>query len=155
MSIEDSEADFQTDLDPAYPSAFDEHVDEELYEDVDEQLLALFEDYQAGFNDFDAEQILDCFALPVTIWQFGKGHIFKDDDEIHENVTALLGAYEKEGVVYSRFDILSWHVSGAAAMATLQWRQEDAEGHSIFEFSCHYHLIKEDEDWCIALVCNE
>lgn len=147
MSLEDSDPDFLTRIEPDTSSAHDG--------DVDDAVLALFEDYQAGFNDFDPEQISDCFALPVTIWQFGKGHIFKDEDEIHENITALLAACEKEGVVYSRFEIVSQHVSDSCAMATLFWRQEDVDGRAIFAFSCHYHLIKEGEDWSIALVCNE
>ena len=31
-------------------------------------IAELFDDYLTGFNDYDAERICDCFALPATIW---------------------------------------------------------------------------------------
>lgn len=120
----------------------------------EEAILDLFEDYQAGFNDFDADQISDCFALPVIIWQLGKGHIFKDEDELVENTEALLSALDKEGVVQSDYEVVSLSISGSTALATLNWRQEEADGSAVFEFTCHYHLIKDGEDWTIAMVVN-
>jgi ketosteroid isomerase-like protein len=115
----------------------------------------LFEDYLTGFNDFDAERICDCFALPVTIWQHEKGHVFNDEDELLENVEALLAALDKEGVTVSEFQVVSSHVSGSAALVTLDWSQEASNGETALEFTCHYQLIQDGDDWTIALVINE
>ncbi len=120
-----------------------------------EAIAQLFDDYQTGFNDFDAERIADCFALPAIIWQHEKGHVFSDEDELLENIEALLAALEKEGVTYSDFHVSSSHVSGTAALVTLDWHQENDNGDAVLEFTCHYHLIQDGDDWAIAMVVNE
>ena len=35
------------------------------------------------------------------------------------------------------------------------WRQEDAAGEAMHEFTCHYMLVDEDGTWRIAAVVNE
>lgn len=121
-----------------------------------EQAIAqLFDDYQAGFNDYDIERICDCFALPTIIWQHDKGHVFNDDEELIENIEALLKALEKEGVSHSEFQVVSSHVSSSSALVTLDWTQEDADGEPVFEFTCHYQLIQDGADWMIAGIVNE
>jgi len=120
-----------------------------------EAIAQLFDDYQAGFNDFEADRIADCFALPAVIWQNEKGHVFSDEDELMENIEALLAALEKEGVTYSDFHVSSSHISSMAALVTLDWHQENDDGDAVLEFTCHYHLIQDGEDWAIAMVVNE
>ncbi|MTI43028.1 uncharacterized protein DUF4440 [Roseibium hamelinense] len=122
---------------------------------AEETISQLFEDYQAGFNDFDADRICDCFTLPATIWQHDKGHVFNDDEELLENIEALLAALDKEGVSHSEFQVLSSHISGGSAMVTLDWQQEGSGGETIIEFTCHYHLIQDGPDWAIAMIINE
>ena len=124
-------------------------------EGYDEELLDLFDDYREAFEDYDAEAVADCFAYPAVIWQFGKGNVFQDDEELLENIETLFAALEKEGVVTSAFDILSAHVEGDAAMATLTWTQSDAAGEPVIEFTCHYHLIYDGDAWRIAMIVNE
>ena len=53
--------------------------------EAEEAIAQLFDDYQAGFNDYDIDRICDCFALPTIIWQHEKGHVFNDDEELIEN----------------------------------------------------------------------
>ncbi len=120
-----------------------------------EAIAQLFDDYQTGFNDFDAERIADCFALPAIIWQHEKGHVFNDEEELLENIEALLADLEKEGVTYSDFHVSSSHVSGTAALVTLDWQQANDDGDAILEFTCHYQLIQDGDDWAIATVVNE
>jgi ketosteroid isomerase-like protein len=124
-------------------------------EGFDEGLLDLFDDYREAFEDFDADAVADCFAYPAVIWQFGKGNVFQDDEELLENIEKLLAALDKEGVVNSAFDILSAHVEGDSGMATLAWVQSDAEGEPVIEFTCHYHLIYDGDTWRIAMIVNE
>ncbi|GAA0777810.1 nuclear transport factor 2 family protein [Roseibium denhamense] len=124
-------------------------------QDAEEAIAQLFDDYQTGFNDFDIDRICDCFALPVIIWQHDKGHVFNDDEELIENIEALLKALEKEGVTYSEFRVVSSHVSGSAALVTLDWTQESPDGEAILEFTCHYQLIQDGPDWVISGVVNE
>jgi ketosteroid isomerase-like protein len=123
--------------------------------EAEEAIAQLFDDYQAGFNDYDMERICDCFALPAIIWQFEKGHVFNDEDELIENIEALLTALEKEGVSHSDFHVVSSHVSGPTALVTLDWTQENIDGEAVFEFSCHYQLIQDGQDWMIAGIVNE
>lgn len=123
--------------------------------DAEEAIAQLFDDYQAGFNDYDIDRICDCFALPAVIWQHEKGHVFADDEELIENIEALLKALEKEGITHSDFQVVSSHVSGSAALVTLDWSQESADGEAVFEFTCHYQLIQDGSDWLIACVINE
>ncbi|WP_346908919.1 DUF4440 domain-containing protein [uncultured Roseibium sp.] len=120
-----------------------------------EAIAQLFDDYQTGFNDFEAERIADCFALPAIIWQHEKGHVFSDEEELLENIEVLLAALEKEGVTYSDFHVSSSHVSGTTALVTLDWQQENDDGDAVLEFTCHYHLIQDGDDWAIAMVVNE
>jgi ketosteroid isomerase-like protein len=123
--------------------------------EAEEAIAQLFDDYQAGFNDYDMERICDCFALPAIIWQHEKGHVFNDDEELIENIEALLKALEKEGVSHSDFQVVSSHVSGPTALVTLDWSQESADGEAVFEFTCHYQLIQDGQDWMIAGIVNE
>ncbi|WP_282044622.1 DUF4440 domain-containing protein [Roseibium album] len=123
--------------------------------DAEEAIAQLFDDYQAGFDDYDIERICDCFALPVIIWQHEKGHVFANDDELIENIEALLKALEKEGIAHSEFQVVSSHVSGSAALVTLDWSQESADGEAVFEFTCHYQLIQQGPDWVITCIINE
>ncbi|MBN9669348.1 nuclear transport factor 2 family protein [Roseibium aggregatum] len=123
--------------------------------DAEEAIAALFDDYQAGFNDYDVDRICDCFAMPAIIWQHDKGHVFNDEEELIENIEALLKALEKEGVSHSDFQVVSSHVSGSAALVTLDWSQETADGEAVFEFTCHYQLIQDGSDWVIGGVINE
>ena len=127
-----------------------DHVGEEA-----EAIARLFDDYQTGFNDFDAGRVADCFALPATIWQHEKGHVFNDEEELLENIEALLAALEKEGVSYSGFHVSSSHISGSAALVSLDWSQENDDGDAVIEFTCHYQLIRDGEDWFIAMIVNE
>ncbi|POF34930.1 YybH family protein [Roseibium marinum] len=123
--------------------------------DAEEAIAQLFDDYQAGFNDYDIDRICDCFALPAIIWQHEKGHVFNDEEELIENIEALLKALEKEKVTQSDFHVASSHVSGSAALVTLDWVQESADGEAVFEFTCHYQLIQDGVDWVIAGVVND
>ncbi|MTI00224.1 DUF4440 domain-containing protein [Roseibium sp. RKSG952] len=127
----------------------------ELGSQAEEALAQLFEDYQSGFNDFDADRICDCFAMPATIWQHERGHVFTDDEELMENIEALLKALDKEGVTHSEFHVASSHISGSAAMVSLDWQQHDGDGDVVFEFTCHYHLLQDGQDWAIAMIINE
>ncbi|WP_299811529.1 DUF4440 domain-containing protein [uncultured Roseibium sp.] len=123
--------------------------------DAEEAIAQLFDDYQAGFNDYDIDQICDCFALPAIIWQHEKGHVFNDEEELIENIEALLKALEKEKVTQSDFHVASSHVSGSAALVTLDWVQETSDGEAVFEFTCHYQLIQDGSDWVIACIIND
>ncbi|MEO9525730.1 DUF4440 domain-containing protein [Roseibium sp.] len=123
--------------------------------DAEEAIAQLFDDYQAGFNDYEIERICDCFALPAVIWQHEKGHVFHDEEELIENIEALLKALEKERVSHSDFHVVSSHVSGSSALVTLDWSQESSDGEAVFEFTCHYQLIQDGPDWVIAGIINE
>ncbi|EFO34279.1 hypothetical protein TRICHSKD4_0057 [Roseibium sp. TrichSKD4] len=118
-------------------------------------IAQLFDDYKAGFDDYEADRICDCFALPVTIWQFEEGHVFSEEEDLMDNIETLLSALEKEGVVQSEFQVSSSHINGNSAMITLDWTQEDADGEAVLEFTCHYHLIQDGVDWVIAMIINE
>ncbi|MEO0636227.1 MAG: DUF4440 domain-containing protein [Pseudomonadota bacterium] len=120
-------------------------------------IAALFADYADGLNDFDADAIVDLFAFPATVWQFGKGHVFADADELLENVEALLAAFDGAGVVTSSFSIRSalQPDGGSSACAAVDWTQENASGEIIHTFRCAYLLLLDDEQWFIASVINE
>lgn len=131
-------------------------LESEAAADQPEDLIAgLFETYVNGFNDYDCQAIVECFALPAIVWQFGKGHVFSTAKALAENTEALLAALSEEKVTLSEFDVISSHVSGSTAMITLDWRQENASNEAVLEFTCHYHLISDGADWRIAMVINE
>ncbi|MCQ0987017.1 Cif family virulence factor [Jiella marina] len=119
---------------------------------------AVFRAYAEGFDDFDADRILGCFAYPVTIWQLDKGNIFVDEEELAENIEALLAVYETEGIVRSDFAALDAAISGNTALVTLAWRQERIDGDAAMEFVCRYTLRRGGslgESWRIVLAVNE
>ncbi|MAB00504.1 MAG: hypothetical protein CMN86_19725 [Stappia sp.] len=124
-------------------------------EALEDAVLQLFDDYRTAFDDFDAEAIADCFSYPAVIWQFGKGNVFVDEEELLENIDKLLSALDQEGVVNSDYEVVSGDVEGDAGLVTLAWTQSTADGEPVFEFTCHYHLIYAGTDWSIAMIVNE
>lgn len=120
-----------------------------------DEIAALFEDYANGYDDFDADAIADCFAFPATIWQFAKGNVFADREELLENIEALLEVFDREGIVHSSFEILAKAISGPSALMTLSWRQEREDGDPALAFICHYCLLRSEEGWRIGMIVNE
>lgn len=123
--------------------------------ETEDEIAALFENYAAGFDDFDADAVAGCFAYPCTIRQFGKDNVFADREELLENIEALLSVYENEEIVHSAFEIGALRIEGASASARLTWRQEREDGEAALEFSCRYALIDSPEGWRIATIFNE
>lgn len=129
--------------------------DNEIASEAEAAIAELFEAYSAGFDDYDGEAVADCFAFPAVIWQFGKGNVFVDEEDLQENIEKLFAALEKEGVVRSEYSVLSAHVSGEVALVSLAWVQSDANDEPVFEFTCHYQLLFDDDEWLIAMIVNE
>jgi ketosteroid isomerase-like protein len=123
--------------------------------DTGAEIRTLFATYAAGFDDADAEAITALFAWPATIWQFGEGHLFEDEDELAENVEALMDVFDGAGIVLTTADVRDIRQAGTAAFATVDWRQEDEAGEVLHEFTCHYMLIRQHGGWRIAAVINE
>ncbi|WP_181706613.1 nuclear transport factor 2 family protein [Chthonobacter rhizosphaerae] len=122
--------------------------------DPEADIEALVDSYAAGINDHDVDAILDCFLYPSVIWQFGKGHVFADAEEMAENVKAVLKLYDEAGAVLSTPTITDVSVHGGTALVTVEWDQEDADGEAVFDFACHYHLLLDGPEWRIAGVVN-
>ena len=123
--------------------------------DTGAEIRRLFADYAAGFDDADAEAITELFAWPATIWQFGEGHLFEDEDELAENVEALMDVFDDAGIVLTTAEVQELRQVGAAAFASVAWRQEDQAGEALHEFTCHYMLVNRNGAWRIATVVNE
>ncbi len=111
-----------------------------------DEAIVLFTDYAEGFDDFDSDAIAACFAFPATLWQGGRGNIFADEDELVENIEALLDVFEREEIVHTRFDILELTGGAESANAVVLWRQERADGEVALEFSCRYLLVRDVQD---------
>jgi ketosteroid isomerase-like protein len=123
--------------------------------DAEAEIRALFAAYGAGFDDADADAVTELFAWPATIWQFGEGHVFEDAEELAENVDALMDVFDEAGIVVTIPDVREVRVVGAAAFASVAWRQENEAGEPLHEFTCHYMLVEQDGEWRIATVVNE
>jgi ketosteroid isomerase-like protein len=115
----------------------------------------LFESYGAGFDDADASAITALFAWPATIWQFGEGHVFEDEEDLAENVEALIDIFDEAGIVLTTPEITELRMAGPAAFATVAWRQENEAGEALHEFTCSYMLVQRHGDWRIATVVNQ
>ena len=122
---------------------------------TDAEIRALFDAYGAGFDDADASAVVALFAYPALIWQLGEGHVFEDEEELGENVEALIDVFDQAGIVVTVPEIRELRIAGAAAFATVAWRQEDSAGEALHEFTCHYMLVETDGAWRIASVVNE
>lgn len=120
-----------------------------------DKIADLFTIYGECFDDADAERMLGLFAYPVTIWQFGKGHVFLDEDELRENAEALIDAFDEAGVVVSSPDVVKIELSGNAAFAHVNWEQGDNEEEVIHAFTCRYFLLQTGDEWRIASIINE
>ena len=114
----------------------------------------LFDTYAAGFDDFDAEAIAGLFAYPAVIWQFDRGNMFESDEDLIENIEALLKVLDTEGVVHSVFETGSLSISGPTALVAVSWAQQRGDGDVALAFTCHYHLVNIDEEWLIASIFN-
>jgi ketosteroid isomerase-like protein len=131
------------------------HIMDAMTREEEDQITGLFETYASGFDDFDADAIADHFAYPCTIWQFGKGNVFADREELLENIEALFSVFEREDIVHSSFRVIEKVLTGHVAMVTLEWQQEREGGDVALEFVCHYALIESPEGLAIATVFNE
>ena len=118
-------------------------------------IRALFAAYGEGFDDADPDAVTALFAWPATIWQFGKGHIFQDVEDLAENVDALMDVFDEAGIVVTKPDVKQISVFGSTAFAHVDWRQEDSAGEKLHEFSCQYLLVHEEGRWRIATIVNE
>ncbi|ALN71490.1 nuclear transport factor 2 family protein [Aureimonas sp. AU20] len=149
-----------SDVTPEVPKSFVAEVPKGFETEVSEAEAAiesLFEAYAAGFDDFDVDSIIACFQFPVTIWQSGRGNVFDDEEELAENVEALLAVFEREEIVQSRFEIIEAAGDDGAAFAVLDWRQERDDGDAALEFRCRYALVRDEagKGWRIALAVND
>ena len=120
-----------------------------------EAVRDLFAAYAAGFDDADAEAVTKLFAWPATIWQFGEGHVFKGAEELGENVEALIDVFDEAGIVSTIPAVREVYVAGAAAFASVGWRQADESGELLHAFACQYLLVRRDRAWKIASIVNE
>lgn len=118
-------------------------------------IRTLFAAYGAGFDDADAAAVAGLFAWPATIWQFGRGHVFEDVEDLAENIEALMDVFDDAGIVVTTPDLRDVRVAGASAFARVAWRQEDEAGEPLHEFTCNYMLVEQDGAWRIATVVNE
>jgi ketosteroid isomerase-like protein len=123
--------------------------------DAEADIRDLFAAYAAGLNDADADAVTALFAWPATIWQFGKGHVFKDAEELNENVEALIDVFDEAGIVGTTPTVRDVRVASAAAYVDVLWRQGDSSGELLHEFTCCYLLIRAAGAWRIATVVNE
>jgi ketosteroid isomerase-like protein len=123
--------------------------------EAEPDIRALFTAYAAGFDDADAEAVTALFAYPATIWQLGEGHVFDDADDLAENVEALIDVFEEAGIVVTTAEVREVRIAGSAAVASVDWRQEDSSGEALHEFTCRYMLLHQDDAWRIATVVNE
>ena len=123
--------------------------------EAETEVRDLFAAYGAGFDDADVSAVADLFAWPATIWQFGEGHVFEEPDDLAENVEALMDVFNEAGIILTTPAVRDVRVAGAAAFASVDWRQEDEAGEALHEFTCHYALIRSNGGWRIATVVNE
>ncbi len=119
------------------------------------EIEGLFSSYAAGFDDFDEEAVAELFTYPVVIWQQGQGYVFDDDEELLENIEALLEVFENEEIVQSEFTIEDLHISANVALARVAWQQMREGGEDALAFRAHYQLLRDEDGWVIASVVNE
>ncbi|MTI18813.1 DUF4440 domain-containing protein [Rhodobacteraceae bacterium RKSG542] len=124
-------------------------------EDLELAVNELFDRYADGYEDYDPQAIASCFAYPTVIWQLEEGHIFRDNEELIENLDALLDVHREYGIMQSVYEVVSVDVNGNSAFVTLDWQQEDEEGDVVFDFTCHYVLMLLEGEWKIATIINE
>src|SRR5260370_3803 len=103
---------------------------------AEDDIRALFAAYGSGFDEADAGAVTKLFAWPATIWQFGKGHIFADAEELVENVEALIDVFDEAGIKSTTPEVREVRVAGAAAFGDVVWRQRDEDGELLHEFTC-------------------
>ena len=123
--------------------------------DATADIHALFAAYGGGFDDADPDAVTVLFAWPATIWQFGEGHVFEDEDELSENVDALMDVFDEAGIVSTTPEVKEVRVAGSTGFADVIWRQVDSPGELLHEFSCQYFLLNHGGAWRIACIVNE
>ena len=122
----------------------------------EDDVLAVFAAYAAAFDDADAATVTDLFAYPATLWQFGRGHVFEDADDLLGNVEKLIDALDAEGVVVTTPEILALETAGAAAFARVSWTHADDTGEALMGFTASYLLVRTPgAPFRIAAVWNE
>lgn len=115
---------------------------------------ALFSAYGAAFDDADVDAVTNLFAYPAVIWQLGGGNVFDDEEDLAENVEALMDVFDEAGIVVTTPETAWLQVAGDSAAALVAWRQEDENGAVLHAFRCHYLLVRRGEDWRLAAIGN-
>lgn len=118
-------------------------------------IRALFTAYAEAFDAADASVVIQLFAYPATIWQFGAGQVFGDEPALRKNVEALVDVFDEAGIKRLIPDVRGVHTAGDTAFADVLWRQEDEAGEVLHRFACQYLLVRREGVWRIATVVNE
>jgi hypothetical protein len=119
------------------------------------EIRDLFAAYGTSFDEADPDAVTSLFAWPATIWQFGKGHVFADAEELAENVDALMDVFDEAGIKTTVPEVKEVRVAGAAAFAHVFWRQRDDSGEVLHEFACQYLLVHHHSGWRIVTIVNQ
>ena len=123
--------------------------------EAEQQIHELFTAYGAAFDDADPDSVTAIFAYPAVIWQFGEGHLFEDEEELAENVEALIDVFTSAGIVLTTPEIRRIVQDGSSAFVSVAWRQEDQEGEALHEFGCQYMLVRRSGAWLVSTVVND
>lgn len=114
-----------------------------------------FESYASALNAADASAVTTLFTFPVTIWQFGAGHVFLGEPALRKNIEAMIDVLDEAAIKRMLPEIRAVHVAGDTAFADVLWRQQDEDGIELNTFACRYLLLHRDNAWRIATVVTE
>ncbi|MCA3254115.1 MAG: hypothetical protein INF91_00685 [Alphaproteobacteria bacterium] len=102
--------------------------------------------YAADWAAFDAEALLDHFALPQIVYAEGSTAFIESEDEVRAGIEATLALYREKGVeAMTATDTHVEPLPDGAARAVVHWRLDDAAGRELLAFKTLYTLVEDDE----------
>jgi ketosteroid isomerase-like protein len=110
------------------------------------EVRAAIDAFAADWAAFDAEALLDHFALPQIVYAEGSTSFLESEDEVRANLEATIALYREKGV--ASVVATETHVEplpDGAARALVRWRLADAAGATVLEFKTIYTLVTDDD----------
>lgn len=113
-------------------------------------MTAWFEGHAADFDAFDAEAIAARFHVPCLMVNDEYTALLPTPDAVLANMRDLCAYHEAQGYGQAQVvDVRVQETSPDVCFATVDWKIDHREGHTLWAFTNTYQLTRHGGDWRI------
>jgi hypothetical protein len=115
------------------------------------EMSAFLNRYNEAFATFDGEQIAELYCVPtITMRGDGSIHCFQSREEIVRFFQGVADTYKGAGTTgAAATDLVAVPLGERSALATVTWRQLQADGSLGRQWRQSYNVVRFAEGWLI------